>query len=448
MSTPVSDKVRRVAGFDISGCMIALRPKQFAILSTHGGDASSKLRDGSPEDQIKTPFLRRSSELAASLIAMDESGGWLSLQPSPAERLLGKLQLVNSAGGIGWESISANKTYFNREDIDNADTCSVSVAGLRECAGSLESRLVRIGLSDLLGRMLNCDTLAASEAPIASLFSCSASGISSITPEDGMMLVGRKVNDIVQWVKEPVPTVSSSTSAVKLVLKYNGSDQRISVPSGKTRMRIKAWGAGGASDYPGASYVASGGVGGFVQYDLVVTPGDQYTAVIGQGGNDLVSVYGFGGSGQGVAHNHNGGGGTFLLTGTAAATAADASRLVSAAAGGGAGGHSGGGGSAVQGGNGGGDVHVGGMPTFQGASAFGSQYSGGGGGGGGYAGGSNYGLGGNGGTNYVSSSASAVTNQGTAYPGLTVPGSTNSDYQDSAGAPGTNGLMVVEFFDS
>ena len=93
-------------------------------------------------------------------------------------------------------------------------------------------------------------------------------------------------------------------------------------------MKAHLWGAGGGPD------VFGGGVGGYTFVHLSVTPGMTLRAKIGQGGVNLTTVKGFGGTGQGTAHQHNGGGGTFLFSGAGAATNSSYSRLLAAAGGG------------------------------------------------------------------------------------------------------------------
>lgn len=211
-------------------------------------------------------------------------------------------------------------------------------------------------------------------------------------------------------------------------------------------MIVHAWGAGGSNDAADATGLVKGGVGGYSRATFTVTAGTKYAVIVGEGAHGLSRAgYGFGGAGQGSAHQHNGGGLSGLFTGITGVVAADTSRALVVAGGGGAGGQSGGGGNASQGGNGNETAYAGGQGSMNGIAATGTQFSGNGGGGGGYAGGSGLGLGGKGGTGYVAGSGTSTSLQNATRPSLVVPGSTINQYVSPAGQPGQHGLVVVEF---
>lgn len=234
-----------------------------------------------------------------------------------------------------------------------------------------------------------------------------------------------------QWIGKP---------NVK-IFNYTGVEEYFQIPAGITNMEAFLWGAGGSNDGG-----IAGGVGGHTTIKIAVTPGDWYTALVGRGITNLLgSAFGFGGAGQGSAHQHNGGGGTFLLTGNTPVAVTDAARCVAVAGGGGAAGQTGGGAGAVIGGNGNDPASSGGMSNFQGNNATGSQFSGTGGGGGGYLGGSALGLGGKGGTGFLQTTRVSGTISHTARPGQTVPGSGSPYYETNIGKPGNSGLLVVLF---
>ncbi len=222
------------------------------------------------------------------------------------------------------------------------------------------------------------------------------------------------------------------------IYNYTGYQMTGTVPAGARERKIYAWGAGGGPDR------YAGGLGGFTYTHQSCTAGDPYSVIVGQGGVNLTAVHGFGGTGQGAAHQHNGGGLTGYFDGSETLTAADYPRAQNIAAGGGAGawngssGRSGGNGNATDGGGNG---------TMQGTAATGNVSSGLGGGGGGYRGGKSTGQWGKGGSGYAKPenilSASEVI--GTVWPGAAVPKSTHAHYDGLAGKSAQHGLCVVEF---
>lgn len=239
------------------------------------------------------------------------------------------------------------------------------------------------------------------------------------------------------------PQASSSYGWQRQIFNYSGADITLTAPVGSTEMKAHLIGAGGGPDQYG------GGVGGYTSIHIPVLSGQQFRGMIGQGGVNLTSVYGFGGTGQGSAHQHNGGGGTFLFTGSEAADASSYPRLLAAAGGGGAGGWNG---SSGHGGLNGNDTISGGAPTMQGAEANGDVSSGQGGGGGGYKGGAYTGrpgenLWGVGGSGFGVPGLSAPRILSTPWPGITVPAPADlTDYDGIAGLTAQHGQLIIEWF--
>lgn len=233
-----------------------------------------------------------------------------------------------------------------------------------------------------------------------------------------------------------------NTTETKYIFDYTGQQQSFTVPEGFTQARLKIWGAGGSQD---GGIV--GGAGGYTEALINVTPGDIWAIIVGEGVDNKSSrTFGFGGAGQGVAHQHNGGGLSGVFTTGDPVLSSEYARAIAIAGGGGAGGQSGGGGNANSGGPGNG-AGSGGQSTMQGIDGTGSQYSGGGGGGGGYRGGGHKGLGGYGGSGFVvgtavSSSILSVT-AGQADP----PNTSDVDYTSGIGRSGQPGRVVIEMIE-
>ena len=171
--------------------------------------------------------------------------------------------------------------------------------------------------------------------------------------------------------------------------RYTGSDQHFIVPANIAEIEVKVWGAGaggGDGGNPSTPPLSAGGAGGFVSGKLAVTPGEEFSIVVGEGGRgdgtDLSPTYGFGGIGAGKSNGQDGGGLSGIFTGTSTVLDTDSARAVFIAGGGGAGER--GPGNWSKGGQGGDPVFGGGSTTMQGASPTASN---GGGGGGGYQGG-------------------------------------------------------------
>ncbi|MBI5515938.1 MAG: hypothetical protein HY909_19305 [Deltaproteobacteria bacterium] len=122
--------------------------------------------------------------------------------------------------------------------------------------------------------------------------------------------------------------LSGPLPARRVVFEHTGSDQRFTVPAGVTAVAVKLWGAGGGSW--GTHSGGSGGAGAFAFAALAVTPGEDLTVLVGQGGGDgfrRMDIYGGGGHGGYFAGS--GGGRSALRRGPR--------ELVTAAGGGGGG---------------------------------------------------------------------------------------------------------------
>lgn len=225
----------------------------------------------------------------------------------------------------------------------------------------------------------------------------------------------------------------------KYVFAYTGNDQTVTVPAGRTKMRVKAWGAGGGEETAGG-VLFYGGTGGYTSAEITVVPATVYRVVVGAPGRvgsgaGAGSYYGFGGLERAVppaaTWGAGGGGLSGVFTTGAAITDADAARAVLVAGGGG--GATGLPAPIRPGGNDGSATGL----TMRGASVV-AEPDGYGAGGGGYKGGARA----QGGSGYIIAGATATT---LTTGGSSVPNSSDADYTGSAGASGMPGLVVIEF---
>jgi uncharacterized repeat protein (TIGR01451 family)/LPXTG-motif cell wall-anchored protein len=118
---------------------------------------------------------------------------------------------------------------------------------------------------------------------------------------------------------------------------FEGSDQVFTVPEGVTTIDVRMWGAGGAGDteaFP-APRGLSGGPGGYTTGTVAVTPGQELTVTVGEGGvpASTAATYGGGGAGGGGFFPGSSGGGMSALWNGASGTVANA--LLMAGGGGG-----------------------------------------------------------------------------------------------------------------
>ena len=265
------------------------------------------------------------------------------------------------------------------------------------------------------------------------------------------------VKPVVTWNKLGYPEWIDLGSN-KVVFAFTGLDQFVTAPTGATAVKFWIWGAGGSNDAAEVGGAVKGGVGGFTWGTYpITTPSIKLVIVVGEGAHGLARrAYGFGGAGQGSAHQHNGGGlsGIFKNVGTPAPGAVganDQSRAIAIAGGGGSGGQTGGGGGAVQGGNGNDPASAGGSANMQGSDATGGQYDGEGGGGGGYVGGGSLSRAGKGGLGHLDGTVNGGTVAGdygmtsSAWPSLVIPQSSRPEYQTGVGGSGQPGLVVIEW---
>jgi GEVED domain len=150
-----------------------------------------------------------------------------------------------------------------------------------------------------------------------------------------------------------------------------GADQVVTAPTGARGLTIKLWGAGGGHEIVGTGYAGAGGYTDAQFGSSVVTPGAQFTLVVGRGGvsggrpNEFspTAVYGFGA----VAGHEQGGGLAGLFTGSATVLETDRARALAIAGGGGGYEHSGGIGTGTTGGNGN-SPSSGGQSTMRGST--------------------------------------------------------------------------------
>lgn len=76
------------------------------------------------------------------------------------------------------------------------------------------------------------------------------------------------------------------------VFDYSGENQTLTIPSGMTKMTVSAWGAGGGVSgrgsgpmYSGPLRLWRGGGGGYTEAAFTVSAGQQYTIIVGRGGD-------------------------------------------------------------------------------------------------------------------------------------------------------------------
>jgi hypothetical protein len=252
------------------------------------------------------------------------------------------------------------------------------------------------------------------------------------------------------------------------VFTYTGADQTYVVPDGVTRIAVKMWGAGG-----GDRSQDGGGGGGFVEGELAVTPGEELTIIVGQGGDNGSSpdpsIVAYGGGGRGT---NSGGGFTSTVRGGGgggrSAIRRSSTELATAGAGGGSatgGSDRGGFGGGLTGGtglNGSGTGGTGGSQVAGGA-AGGAAFAGGdgsgvycAGGGGGYYGGgggqTNRAAGGGGSSyidGFVNDGSQTLTRSTSSGSGTTAGGTSDGWYPGSVGnggtisGPGQNGYVHI-----
>ncbi len=279
---------------------------------------------------------------------------------------------------------------------------------------------------------------------------------------------------------------------------YTGAEESWTVPEGVTEIKIKSWGAGGASSYING-VDGGGGSGGYTEGRFSVTPGQQLIIAVGGGGEHGSHDWnggngGWPGGGFGtIAENGKASGGGGGYSGVFLGSHSQSNALIIAGAGGGAGAYSFGGAGGGETGNAGGNVWnsgnaghggtqtAGGTGTEYGddgsalqggngdqrgtqTQGSGTDYSGSGGGGGYYGGegGQDYNGGGGGGSSYINptyvigSGTLTTGNNGEEESGGSAPNSSDPDYIAENGDVGNgaganelddagNGLIVIKY---
>jgi hypothetical protein len=228
--------------------------------------------------------------------------------------------------------------------------------------------------------------------------------------------------------------------------------QPFAVPDRCTRMRVKAWGAGGGNGQGNTKAAA----GGFAVVELTATPGEAMMVVVGAPGQNAQNAPGAGGApgggsgGSGSSQDGGGGGG---FSGVFAGAIEVANALAIAGGGGGAGGGNGndpgaGGGMTGQNGGGTGGTQLDGFGSLAGGPG-GNQGNGdgGGGGGGGWFGGqggpgANSDAGGGGGG--AAFATTRATFQLLVAGDRRTPGSSVDPDRGTAGDPGMPGKVVID----
>jgi hypothetical protein len=293
------------------------------------------------------------------------------------------------------------------------------------------------------------------EADLSSTETCGSCSNACITPTGGTSFCGLGMCDftcdigLIRCDTECLARCDSTFTTA--------GETQFTVLPGCSRIRIKAWGAGGGN----GSANTLGAAGGFASVEVDSVPGNSILVVVGGPGLNAPGqgpgMGGVPGGGNGGSSNSQGGGGGGGFSGVFTGGAIDATTAIVIAGGGG--GSGGGNGGQRRGGAGGGTdgqastASAGGTQTTGFASLMGgnggSQGSGdgGGGGGGGWFGGfggngaNSDAFGGGGGSGYARPSASTpVLTTGS----VAVPGNDGDADRGSAGEPGAAGLVVID----
>ncbi len=121
-----------------------------------------------------------------------------------------------------------------------------------------------------------------------------------------------------------------------LVYTFTGSPETWTIPGGITEIRIKAWGAQGNINSGFGNNSGAGGLGGYAEGSLSVSPGDVINIYVGgQNGYNGGATGGAGTDGDGAPGGNGGGASDVRIGGTA-----HVNRVIVAGGGGGAGGNS------------------------------------------------------------------------------------------------------------
>ncbi|HWO18028.1 MAG TPA: glycine-rich protein [Kofleriaceae bacterium] len=312
----------------------------------------------------------------------------------------------------------------------NVSTTRCESAAVEDCNGDPAD-----GCEADLGAAASCGSCGnVCEAPVGGTATCTA-GTCGFDCGAGLMACG-----------------DACVARCGTVLDVPGT-QPYSVPDRCTRLRVKAWGAGGGN---GQGNMNAAG-GGFAVVEFAVTPGESLMVVIGgpgrsaQGGQPGAGgTPGGGGNGGSGGDQDGGGGGGF--SGVFAGGVEVATAIAIAGGGGGSGGGTSnnlpgaGGGANGQSGGGLGGTQIDGSATLAGGAGV-NQTDGGGGGGGGWFGGrggpgaSSDAGGGGGGSAYATTRA---TFQLLVAGDRRTPGSSTDPDRGMAGEPGMPGKVVID----
>jgi hypothetical protein len=117
---------------------------------------------------------------------------------------------------------------------------------------------------------------------------------------------------IIPTDSEDINTQPIVEEKIERVYSYTGHLMNVIVPRGVSKMLVKAWGAGGGSEYQHGVY-PQGGSGGFSSAEITVQSGQRLIIVVGEGGKSSLIVSdnntdkeNFGGGGR---DSEDGGGG-------------------------------------------------------------------------------------------------------------------------------------------
>lgn len=449
-----------VASFD-DNCEPKMLISNQGILASDGNQVGFSM--GSDEElpiKLRPP----SSPSLSFVIGLAKDGRVMSIEGKDESQVL---MWIN--GQWQSKSIGFAKTTFSEEELQTFQSGKLPVLScaadgvlrlgvLPPCEDSVvyissEGKAQCLSLEDLTSKIsdLLCDVIPAYDQSscVRSILGCSATqGLVRMEPIGNKVLVGNAEGSLPCWEYldlNPTPETS------KLVFRYKGNYETFKVPAGKSKMIIKAWGAGGSLDFGSESQSATSprsGVGGFTTAEFPVAPNAEYAVVVGgvnSSNSSNYSAYGFGGNQSPDGHNHSGGGLSGVFIGGTPVSANDYSRAIVIAGGGGAAGRSNPSGAHAQNGGPGNHPNGGQRPNMKGADATNGQTNGGGGGGGGYRGGGHRGLAGYGGSGFTHPQATNAQILYATDNTSTVPGSGDPDYEPGVGEQRNSGMVVVIF---
>ncbi len=386
----------------------------------------------------------------------DDDG--LTTLPALTESAAYTIQVTTAGSGTltGWIDYNGNGTFDSDESITGNH-------GIASAGGVVEVPIhIPAGTQGKTFMRLRYSTDSAARNP--------SGAATDGEVEDYQITIGAKL------ANPSAPGTTIQPGSVCTVYHATGADQVVTAPATAKGLSIKLWGAGGGHELTGSGYSGAGGYTEARFDHSVITPGAQFTLVVGRGGSSSgrpeettpASVYGFGA----VSAHDQGGGLSGLFSGNTAVLETDQSRALAIAGGGAGYEHSGGSGNGVNGANGNSPT-AGGQPIMRGSTDSSPGYNGisaaahrSAGGGGYYGGGrlpadANYSpafgnyqpdtAAASGGAGYIAATASAgrllFSPDGT----ITAPNNTDADYitgmgsgsNSGATSAGGNGLAVL-----